>query len=132
MRTVQRDLLALSTSYDLICDDREKPFGWSWAAGAVRPVVAEMDVAQALAFNLLHREFKDLMPPEIVWRKDKIGFEPPFEEWWPSNQKIIDTINNSTIVHELFNKKFKKFTDREFEWRLYNLAVWENQYNMHL
>ena len=66
VRTVQRDLLALSTSYDLICDDREKPFGWSWAAGAVRPVVAEMDVAQALAFNLLHREFRDLMPPPVI------------------------------------------------------------------
>ena len=81
---------------------------------------------------IIRKNLENVLPDEIVWRKDKIGFEPPFEEWWPSNQKIIDTINNSTIVHELFNKKFKKFTDREFEWRLYNLAVWENQYNMHL
>lgn len=66
VRTVQRDLLALATSYDLACDDREKPFAWSWAANAVRPVVAEMDIAQALAFNLLHREFKDLMPPPVL------------------------------------------------------------------
>jgi predicted DNA-binding transcriptional regulator YafY len=66
VRTVQRDLLALATSYDLVCDDREKPFGWSWATNAVRPVVAEMGVSQALAFNLLLREFKDLMPPQVL------------------------------------------------------------------
>ncbi|MBA3594587.1 MAG: WYL domain-containing protein [Polaromonas sp.] len=63
---MQRDLLSLATSYDMACDDREKPFGWTWLANAVRPVLAEMDVAQALAFNLLLRECKDLMPPSVV------------------------------------------------------------------
>ena len=81
VRTVQRDLLSLATSYDVVCDDREKPFGWTWLANAVRPVLAEMDVSQALAFNLLLREFKDLMPPPVL-----DALQPWFEK---SQAKLI-------------------------------------------
>jgi asparagine synthase (glutamine-hydrolysing) len=89
-------------------------------------------IAKGWTKYIIRKNIEHDLPQEIVWRKNKIGFEPPFEEWWPTEQKIIDKINNSPIIQELFDKKFKKFTDREFEWRLYNLAIWEEQYGMHL
>lgn len=30
---------------------------------------------------ILRKSMEDILPPEITWRKDKIGFEPPQAEW---------------------------------------------------
>lgn len=30
---------------------------------------------------ILRKSMEDILPPEITWRKDKIGFEPPQSEW---------------------------------------------------
>jgi asparagine synthase (glutamine-hydrolysing) len=30
---------------------------------------------------LLRQDMKDRLPQEIVWRKNKIGFEPPQKQW---------------------------------------------------
>ncbi|MCO4761619.1 MAG: hypothetical protein KC502_08960 [Myxococcales bacterium] len=37
VRTVQRDLQQLSTVLPLVCDDRSRPYGWSWQSDVVRP-----------------------------------------------------------------------------------------------
>ncbi len=37
VRTVQRDLQKLSSVLPLLCDERSRPFGWSWQAGASVP-----------------------------------------------------------------------------------------------
>ena len=62
LRTVQRDLEALASHYPLRCDVASKPYGWDWRPGHARPVIAPLDLSQALAFNLLEREYVDLMP----------------------------------------------------------------------
>ena len=30
---------------------------------------------------IMREAFKELLPPEIAWRKDKIGYEPPQQQW---------------------------------------------------
>ena len=62
VRTVQRDLEALASHYPLRCDAASKPYGWDWQPGHARPVIAPLDLSQALAFNLLEREYTGLMP----------------------------------------------------------------------
>lgn len=62
LRTVQRDLEALASYYPLRCDAASKPYGWDWQPGYARPIIAPLDLSQALAFNLLEREYVDLMP----------------------------------------------------------------------
>ena len=62
LRTVQRDLEALASHYPLRCYAASKPYGWDWWPGHARPVIAPLDLSQALAFNLLEREYLDLMP----------------------------------------------------------------------
>ncbi len=32
-RTLQRDLESMSRVLPLVCDDRKKPYGWSWCPG---------------------------------------------------------------------------------------------------
>jgi asparagine synthase (glutamine-hydrolysing) len=30
---------------------------------------------------IMREAFKDILPHEVVWRKDKVGFEPPQNDW---------------------------------------------------
>ncbi|HEY0355188.1 MAG TPA: asparagine synthase C-terminal domain-containing protein, partial [Flavisolibacter sp.] len=40
---------------------------------------------------LLRRSVEEKLPPSIVWRKDKIGFEPPQEDWM-KNEQVQESI----------------------------------------
>jgi asparagine synthase (glutamine-hydrolysing) len=42
---------------------------------------------------LLRKSVEDVLPTEIVWRKDKVGFEPP-QKIWMSDKIVQDAINN--------------------------------------
>ena len=60
---------------------------------------------------------EDLLPPEITWRKDKIGYEPPFREWMQDTDvkdAVADALKNME-QQGIVNKKRKQtgFTD---EW----------------
>lgn len=81
---------------------------------------------------ILRKNLQKHIPDEIAWNRKKIGFNPPTEEWWPRSPNILDTINNSPIIQELFSKKFTFIKDRDYEWRLYNLAVWGEMYEMEI
>lgn len=43
---------------------------------------------------LLRKTMENSLPSEIVWRKDKIGFEPP-QKLWMQNEVVKDAINES-------------------------------------
>jgi asparagine synthase (glutamine-hydrolysing) len=45
---------------------------------------------------ILRKSFEDLLPEQITWRKDKIGYEPPKKNWL-ENKRIINLINESKI-----------------------------------
>ncbi len=56
---------------------------------------------------LLRETMSEVLPDEIVWRKDKIGFEPPQQQWMQNKQlqeKITEA--KSTLVKEkILDKK---------------------------
>ncbi|PIF47078.1 asparagine synthase (glutamine-hydrolysing) [Chryseobacterium sp. 52] len=79
---------------------------------------------------ILRRALEKFVPDEITYNNRKIGLNAPVEHWWPRSEKIIETINNSKIIQEISKKKFDFIEDRDLEWRLYNIAVWEKLYNM--
>ncbi|MEC5171968.1 asparagine synthase (glutamine-hydrolyzing) [Chryseobacterium nepalense] len=81
---------------------------------------------------LLRRSLEKFLPDEITYNKMKIGFNAPVSDWWPRSEKIIETINESKIIREISKKKYIFIDDRDLEWRLYNIAVWEKLYNMKL
>ena len=62
LRSIQRDLHKLSTSFPLVCDERSKPFGWSWSREAESFEVPGMDLHTALAFRLAQQHLAHLLP----------------------------------------------------------------------
>ncbi|MCT2564652.1 asparagine synthase (glutamine-hydrolyzing) [Chryseobacterium herbae] len=79
---------------------------------------------------LLRKNMEKHLPDQITYNRRKIGFEAPVDQWWPRSEQILDVINNSKIIKEISKKKFTFIADRDLEWRLYNIAVWERLYNM--
>jgi len=61
-RTIQRDLVRLSGIYPLECDERNKPFGWSWMADANVMDIPGMDSHTALAFWLAGEHLEPMLP----------------------------------------------------------------------
>lgn len=64
-RTIQRDLERLSGLFPLRCDDRSKPFGWSWQEEADGFSVPGMDPAAALSMRLIDLHLSTLLPPTV-------------------------------------------------------------------
>ena len=68
MRTIQRDLISLSAIYPLVCDEVERPFGWSWLAHANVLDLPGMDSHTALAFYLAREHLTSLLPTSTIER----------------------------------------------------------------
>ena len=60
---------------------------------------------------IMRSAFKDLMPAEIVWRKDKIGYEPP-QKSWMDNKEVKDKIHEGKKIllqnNIISNKEFER------------------------
>lgn len=54
---------------------------------------SELKIKDGWTKYLMRIAFEDLLPEEITWRKDKIGFEPPQKSWMdnPNTQEKIRT-----------------------------------------
>jgi len=65
-RSIQRDLDKFSSIFPLECDDRSKPFGWSWRKDAGTIDIPGMDLHAALAFYLAEQHLEPILPHETV------------------------------------------------------------------
>jgi predicted DNA-binding transcriptional regulator YafY len=61
LRTVQRDLNTLATTFPLDFDE-SKPQGWCWRKGASQLEIPSMDAHAALTFNLVEQYMQNLLP----------------------------------------------------------------------
>ena len=64
-RSIQRDLEKLSDIFPLSCDDRDKPFGWSWMADAPAFDIPTMSPPAALAYRMVCEFMSGMFPKEI-------------------------------------------------------------------
>ena len=73
LRMIQRDLESLESIMPIICDDRERPFGWSWhqSAFGLQP---SMDPIEALTFSLAEQYLEPLMPSKS-FKRIKVFFD---------------------------------------------------------
>jgi predicted DNA-binding transcriptional regulator YafY len=62
VRSIQRDLMNLSAIFPITCDERNKPFGWSWLREAEPMDVPGMDPQTALTFHLAKNFLTPLLP----------------------------------------------------------------------
>jgi asparagine synthase (glutamine-hydrolysing) len=58
---------------------------------------AHLKIKQGWTKWLLRKAMEDIVPKEIVWRKDKIGFEPP-QKRWMQNAHVQDRIQASKKI----------------------------------
>lgn len=61
-RSIQRDLVALERTLPLVCDSRDKPYGWSWAKSSEGIQAPAMDPVEALTLSLAEQYLEPLMP----------------------------------------------------------------------
>ena len=73
MRMIQRDLESLEAVMPIVCDDRERPFGWSWHQNAFG-LQPSMDPIEALTFSLAEQYLEPLMPSKS-FKRIKIFFD---------------------------------------------------------
>jgi asparagine synthase (glutamine-hydrolysing) len=80
---------------------------------------------------ILRKATEDILPEEIVWRRDKIGFEAPTETWMRFlHEKMKTTIKNSPLIRAVTgNIPFDSLDEKQM-WRLYNAAKWASLYDV--
>lgn len=84
---------------------------------------------------ILRKSIQDILPEEITWRKNKIGFNAPEKTWMNSLGPEIKTrVSASRILEKVVNKKdlvasIHKLDQRTL-WRLFNIAKWEEIFNV--
>jgi hypothetical protein len=61
-RSIQRDLVALSALFPIVCDERTKPYQWSWAKDSPGVESPGMSPHTALAFKLISEALGGALP----------------------------------------------------------------------
>ncbi|MDR3500963.1 MAG: WYL domain-containing protein [Legionella sp.] len=61
LRTVQRDMVDLSGTFPLVCDNN-RPAGWSWSKDAISFEIPCMDPLAALAFRVVRDSMTRMLP----------------------------------------------------------------------
>lgn len=65
-RSIQRDLQRLSGIFPLVCDERSKPFGWSWARDASAMELPGLDPHTALTLAMVADHLDGVLPPATL------------------------------------------------------------------
>lgn len=65
-RTVERDLLALSELFPLVSDERDKPYGWSWAKDAPTFSLPGLSHNEALTLVMVEQHLNTLLPTSTL------------------------------------------------------------------
>lgn len=83
--------------------------------------------------NILRKAVDQLLPKEIVWRKNKFGFAAPEQTWLKAHEnEICQAIESSKMLNQILDKKEFNYNqlDLRTKWRLFNVAKWEKQFNV--
>jgi len=74
-------------------------------------------------------ETQDLLPKDILWRYNKMGFESPQEKWIEVyKDQMLKEIEKSDILKKIFTKIDIRRND--FLWRVFCIARWENVFEV--
>lgn len=83
---------------------------------------------------ILRKSADSLLPAEITWRKDKVGFEPPQEQWMRERtvQEMIrsakeELVKRSILKKDVLNKKIQPHAAHAadaFDWRYLSASQW--------
>ncbi|NDH08735.1 MAG: asparagine synthase (glutamine-hydrolyzing) [Gammaproteobacteria bacterium] len=92
----------------------------------------EVKIHQGWSKHLLRDKMQQQLPHEILWRKNKFGFEAP-EQIWLSHHRdqMQDCIKQSRLIQAITKKTFNPSALKQRTlWRLYTIALWEKQFHI--
>jgi len=75
-RTVERDLIKLSTQFPIISDERSKPYGWRWSDDA-RIDLPSIELSEALSLKLMEQFLKPMLPSSMIRTLEGASDWPP-------------------------------------------------------
>lgn len=82
---------------------------------------------------ILRKSINDRLPEEIVWRKNKFGFEAPTDTWLKKHKSsMLKDIKQSKILNSLCDIEKVSFSDNFTFWRFYNVFLWEKVFKVEL
>lgn len=81
---------------------------------------------------ILRRNGTEILPNTITWRKNKFGFESPKDIWLSDKAYFLDQILKSPFINNFIDSKtlIKSKIDAITLWKLYNISVWANKFNV--
>jgi asparagine synthase (glutamine-hydrolysing) len=82
--------------------------------------------------KIIRDSMTGILPNEIAWRKNKIGFEAPRKIWMNELNEIDAVLNQSDILKHIFKQIPIDYYDLNQKWKLYNIALWEKKFNVTL
>ena len=111
------------------------------------PFIDYKTLETALSINSKHKVYEGwskfilrqsvigVIPEEAIWRKNKLGFNPPESSWFNEISNDMETaVRNSSILSEICSMKklMSKYSKmhNHLKWRLYNIAMWEKIYDV--
>lgn len=104
LRTIERDLAQLSAAFPLECDDREKPYGWSWQRTAELLAIPGMSVRQAVVLLTAQKHLESQLPanlhqellPLFQQAHATLGRSAPQASHWP--QRVAQVANTQPLI----------------------------------
>jgi asparagine synthase (glutamine-hydrolysing) len=84
---------------------------------------------------VLRASMGDLLPHSVAWRRKKVGFEAPENLWLSRHTGVMaEKIRRSPLIARFCNlddllRRFPAL-ERRNQWRLYSLAMWEEEFGV--
>ncbi len=98
-------------------------------------ITVEDKIKNGWSKYVLREVLQKHLPKELVWRKNKLGFNAPDNVWLDAissdmekeikESKILDAICHRDMLLDQFSTMSNKH-----KWRLFNIAVWERMYGV--
>jgi asparagine synthase (glutamine-hydrolysing) len=82
--------------------------------------------------HILRKSMVGKLPEEVIWRKNKFGFESPAKIWLSDKAWLLKEINKSKILSKLSKSVITEKDDLNLLWKLFNIARWEQIYNVEI
>ena len=94
---------------------------------------SNMKIKEGWTKYILRRVVDDILPKNIVWRKNKFGFEAPTKSWLDSIEDDMKrAILDSEIIKKITTKIDINRIDDTTKWKLFNIAKWEQIYSVEI
>lgn len=86
-------------------------------------------IRDGISKRLLRESLKDILPKEIIERKEKQSFYAPIEKW--DKEIPLNFLNDKDFCEEFNYINFKEIQgSNKMKWRVYTLWLWYNLFNL--